>query len=189
MTTTDRAADNISFATSEMPIKDSRRTAESLRRAFTSYSRVLISLPEKIHTDTIRTFQEKETHDYILDCGFEFTPSPFHVSTRWQALRIGPSRGLNLFLEWRCPMSRTFSLLDDQSQEGTRISPWGSVKGMRVHARKEFTSWLCVRSLFARWVRIGGFVLPFIPKICSALILISRLDTKIRSDANFRLEF
>ncbi len=184
MTTKDRADDNISFATSEIPIKDNR---ESRRRACTSYSRALLSLPTKIRTDTIRTFQDKEIHDYILDC--EFTPSPFRVSTRWQALRIGPSRWLNLFLEWRCPMSRTFSLLDDQSQEGTRISPWGSVKGMRVHARKEFTSWLCVRSLFARWVRIGDFVLPFIPKICSALILISRLDTKIRSDVNFRLEF
>ena len=26
---------------------------------------------------------------------------------------------------------------------------------------KEFTSWLCVRSIFSTWVRIGDFVLSF----------------------------
>jgi hypothetical protein len=64
-------------------------------------------------------------------------------------------------------------------------------QGVESTHEKGFTSWLRVRSLikFERVVRIGILSYPFIPKICSDLILISRLDTKIRSHANFRLEF
>jgi len=62
-------------------------------------------------------------------------------------------------------------------------------QGVESTREKEFTPWLRVCSLFSRGVRIGIFSYPFIPKICSDLILISRLSNKIRSHANFRLEF
>ena len=62
-------------------------------------------------------------------------------------------------------------------------------QGVESTREKEFTSWLRVCSLFPRGERIGIFSYPFIPKICSDLILISRLGNKIRSHANFRLEF
>jgi hypothetical protein len=60
-------------------------------------------------------------------------------------------------------------------------------QGVESTREKGFTSWLRVRSLFSTWVRIGILSYLFIPKICSDLILISRLDSKIRSHANFRL--
>ncbi len=41
---------------------------------------------------------------------------------------------------------------------------------------------------FVSGIRIGIWSYPFIPKICSDLILISRLGIK-RSHVNFRLEF
>jgi hypothetical protein len=87
-------------------------------------------------------------------------------------------------------MSHSFSLLDDQSHTGgyvylsLRVS-----QGVESTHEKGFTSWFRVSSLFSTWVRIGTLSYPFIPKICSDLILISRLDTKIRSHVNFRLEF
>jgi hypothetical protein len=72
------------------------------------------------------------------------------------------------------------SLLGDQSRgDSTR--------------EKEFKSWLCVYRVcvlyFQRGSRLEILSYPFIPKICSGLILISRLDTKMRSNANCRLEF
>ena len=54
---------------------------------------------------------------------------------------------------------------------------------------KEFTSCVPVRSLFSTWVTLEILTYPFIPKICSGLILVSRLNTEIRSNANVRLEF
>jgi hypothetical protein len=36
--------------------------------------------------------RDSPSEGYILDCGLEFTPRPFRVSTRRPALRIGPSR-------------------------------------------------------------------------------------------------
>ncbi len=43
---------------------------------------------------------------------------------------------------------------------------------------KEFLSWLRARSLLSTWVRIGDLSRAFIPKICSGLILISRLSPR-----------
>jgi len=61
-------------------------------------------------------------------------------------------------------------------------------RGGESTREKEFTSWLRVRSLFSTWEGLEIlFSYPFIPEICSGLILTSRLDTKIRSNANFRL--
>ncbi len=62
-------------------------------------------------------------------------------------------------------------------------------QGVESTREKEFTSWLRVCSLFRVGIRIGILSYPFIPKICSDFILISRLGIKIRSYANFRLEF
>ncbi len=62
-------------------------------------------------------------------------------------------------------------------------------QGVESTREKEFTSWLRVCSLFRVGNKDWNFAYPFIPKICSDLILISRLGTKIRSHANFRLEF
>ena len=55
-------------------------------------------------------------------------------------------------------------------------------QGVESTREKEFTSWLRVCSLFPRGERIGIFSYPFIHKICSDLILISRLDTNLKLD-------
>jgi hypothetical protein len=58
-------------------------------------------------------------------------------------------------------------------------------RGDESTREKEFTSWLCVRAIISTWTRIGDFAPFFYNQICSGLILVSRLDTIIRSNVNF----
>ena len=125
-------------------------------------ARLSVSLPSSIRlTMTIRS---RHTPTTLLDCGLEFTPSPFRVSTRWPALRIGPRKWLIPFLEWRCTVTHSFPLLP---------TPWWSVTGGYVYLslrvsqgvestrEKELTSWLRVRSLISMWGKDWNFVLSF----------------------------
>ena len=102
------------------------------------------------------------------------------VSTRWPALRIGPSRWL--LVSWMKMCDVPLLLTPWYLVTGGYVSlSLRSSQGVESTHEKEFVSWFRVRSLFPTWTRIGLLSYPFILKNCSDLIPISRLDTKIRS--------